>query len=117
MAVVLVEGTEAVVLVNHIVHLQLWRPALPDVLRVLLGDAQVFLVATEVVQAVFLQRLVVAIATGPEGGGDVETARTVVHVKVVGQCVTILVYGAKVILKTQTFALCLLQRDAHHGFH
>ena len=31
-AVVLVEGTETVVLVHHVVHLQLRRPALPDIL-------------------------------------------------------------------------------------
>ena len=56
-----------------------------------------------------------AIATGPERGGDVETASAVVHVKVVGQRVAILIYTFEVVLKTKAFALCLLQRDAHHG--
>ena len=59
----------------------------------------------------------VTIATSPERGGDVETTRTIVHVEIVGQRVTIFIYATCVILKTQALALCLLQRDTNNGLH
>ena len=55
------------------------------------------------------------IATGPERGGDVETAGAVVHVEVVGNGMAVLIHALGAVVETEAIALCLLQRDAHHG--
>ena len=62
MAVILVEGTETVVLVDHIVHLQLRREAFPDALRLLRGIALDVIGSYVIGQFVLLQRLGVTIA-------------------------------------------------------
>ena len=62
MTVVLVESTEAMVLVDHIVHLQLRRKAFPDALRLLRGVALDVIGSYVIGQFVLLQRLGVTIA-------------------------------------------------------
>ena len=116
MTVIFVERAEAVVLVHHIVHLQLRRQALPYVLRLLLVADAVDAIGTGIVgNDVFLQRLAMTIATSPERGGDVETARAVVHIKVIGQSMAVLVYSLGVVVEAEAVALCFFQRDAHHS--
>ena len=55
-----------------------------------------------------LQRFCMTVAPCPQRGGNVETACAVVHIQVVRQRVTILVYATEIVLKRETFALCLL---------
>ena len=113
--VVFVESAKRVVLVYHIVDLQLWREPLPRLFRVLLGVAVYPVRLYQIAHIVLLKRLVVTIATSPQRGGKVETARAVVHVEVVGDGVPVAVYPPQVILKTDTLALRLLQRDADNS--
>ena len=117
MAVVLIEGAETVVFVQHIVHLQLWRPALPHTRPLLIAATEVEVGAYVIGKVVLLQRLPVTVAACPQRGGNVESARSVVHVEVVGQRVAVLVDEAGVILETESFTLRLLQRDADYGLH
>ena len=62
-----------------------------------------------------LHRLVVTIASCPQRGGDVESARAIIDVQIIGQRVTILIHAVHIVLKTEALALCLLQRDAHYS--
>ena len=84
MAVKFIEGAEAVVSVQHIVHLQLWRPPLPHTLPLLIAATKVEVGANVIGKVVLLQRLPVTVAACPKGGSDVETASAVVHIKVIG---------------------------------
>ena len=115
MAVVFVEGAETMILVDHVVDLQLRRPAFPDILRLLRADPFNLIRSDIVGQGVILQRLAVTVAASPQRGSDVETTRAVVHVKVVGQRMTVLIHATEVILKTDALTLCFLQRNAHYG--
>ena len=112
MAVVLIEGTKAVVLIHHIVDLQLGRPTFPNVLTLLMGDALVAIGTHIIVHIVVLQLLLMTISASPERGGDVETTRAVVHVEIVRDCIVILIHARGVLLETETLALRFLQRDA-----
>ena len=114
-AVIFIERSQAMVLVKHIVHLQLWRPALPDVFAFLSCRA-LNVVGTNVVdKLVVLQLLDVSVASCPERGSEVEATRAVVHVEVVGNGVSILIHSVQVVLETESLALCLLELDAHNG--
>ena len=117
MTVEFVKCTKTVVFIHHVVHLQLRRPALPDALRLLRGVAFDVIRADKISQFMLLHRLIVIVAPSPQRGSNVETARAEVHVEVVVQRVTVLIDETSVILKTETLALCLLQRDADDGLY
>ena len=53
-AVVLVESAETMVLIDHIIHLQLRRPAFPDVFRLLIAEPLIVIGAYVVEQRVLL---------------------------------------------------------------
>ena len=95
----LVEGTEAVVLIDHVVDLQLWRPSLPDVLAVLVGIAFVVVRTYEVRHGIVLHGFGVAEAPCPEGCCDVEATCTIVDIEVVGQGLIILIHTHEVLLE------------------
>ena len=102
-------------LVDHIVHLQLWRPSLPDILCVLGGLAQNIIGTGIVSQVVVLLAFVVTIAARPERGGHIQSTRTIVHVEIVVQRVTIFIDATCVVLKAKALTLRLFQRDTNHG--
>ena len=117
MAVVLIESTKTVVIVQHIVHLQLRRPSFPHTLPLLIAATEVEVGTNVIGKLVLLQRLVVTIAACPERGGDIESSCAIVHVEVVGQRMTVLIDASQIVLKADALALCLLQRDANDGLY
>ena len=68
--VVLVESTQTMVLVNHVVYLKLWRETFPYLFGFLLGIASNHILAITVlhhiIHIILLQRLAVTISASPE---------------------------------------------------
>ena len=117
--VVLVESTQAMVLVEHIVKLNLRRETFPYLFGFLLGIAgnRIFTLAIwyQIVHIILLQTLAMTIATCPERCCYIQSASTIVHIQIIGKRVTILVHAARIIPETDTLALRLLQRNANHS--
>ena len=114
MTVIFIERSQTVILIYHIVDLQLWRPAFPDVFTFLSSDALNVVWTNVIDKVVVLQLLAVTVTSCPERGSKVKTTNAVVHVKIVGNGISILVHAIKVVLETEAFALRFFELNAHN---
>lgn len=74
----LIETTDGMVLVKHIVDLQLWRVACPYIFGILIAIAHIEVLAHIVGHIILLYRLMGMVIATPEGGCDVKTGLTIV---------------------------------------